>query len=1021
MRVRVIAFLCLIAFLTNLSFAQTTATIQGKVILEDGSGLPGATVLIESPKMIGTRTYVSRANGEFLFRRIPPGNYTVTTTMDGMQTDKRTVLLALGNVATPTIVMKVKQSDEVMTVLGSVDTVLESVEVSANFDSSFVDQLANDRDQGSVARLAPGVNFNGGSGGTNVSIAGANSGSNTWLINGADSRFDNIRSQPGDAIITDSIQETTVLTGAISAEYGQFGGGVINTVTKSGGNSFSGSYRLALSNQDWVARTPNELESDLQKVDDVNTTHTVTLGGPILKDRIWFFLAGLSTETNVASNFIAPNPISDRTAESYGLAPGQTAPGARAIPGRVDEDERFEIKLSGRIAEGHEVFGSWVSRDVTQVNRPQTAFDISATATRTITREQRSITYNGTFTPSFSIELQYSDRESVFEERQIPQHLQDQLDAGADIRIVGTALRNQRGPRSVINSPQFLGKPDEPRSNETVRLQANYFLVTDNFGSHDLTAGTQTISDERFADNRQWVNDWAFWSDFRYEGETAIPIYSPTRSGGRYQSRLIYQPIEISSQTTTYDTDSIFINDTWTLNDRWRFNIGFRYDKNEGRRADGLKSVDDDVIAPRLSINYDLHGDGKHEFSVSYSEYAQRIGDAADDGSQAGSTSFAWLNYTGPQTEDYLEVIQWVNDTYGEGFFEDPLNHPNTQQWEDDLRSNGLNRGSLSSPTQLFGVVDENGNIVTQGLSSPTVVESRLGYAIRFGNKGYFKVDYVHRDFEDFYTDHTNLQTGPTENGNDDLNLINNDDNLYSKNYDGVLTSFRWRFNEKFRLSGNYTWSQLIGNTDGGSQSGILSTSGALTIFPEYNNFPNRSPEGYLAGDQRHVANIFLFYNWSTPIGNFDFALSERYASGSPFSKAWTIDLEEFPGEYGLPEVGSVGYVDAPGSSTYFLSRGGERSDDLFQTNLGINWSLNILTRYSLFVEIDIINLFNDDTVHFGRALNTSIDELAPFNVFNETPIEGVHYELDDEFGQANSTGDFPVGRTFRVDVGFRF
>ena len=617
--------------LGGLAMAQTTGTIIGKTVDEAGEGLPGVTIIAESPNMIGTRTAVSLANGEFLFRRIPPGNYTLTVTMTGMKTVKRELLVGLGATVRPTIVLQPETATEELTVTASIDPVLDTVEVAANFDNDFVRKLATGRDQAEIARLAPGVNFNGGG---DISISGANSGTNTWLINGADSRFDNIRSQAGDAIIEDSVQETTVLTGAISAEYGQFGGGVVNTITKSGGNQFTGSYRLALTNSDWQARTPDELAANLQVDDTINDIHTLTVGGPIIKDRIWFFLAGETTERTVASNFIAPRPITDRAAESYGLPTGQTAPGPRPIPGRADEDERYEIKFTGRLLEGHDLSLSVVNRDLTEANRPQTAFDISATATRTITRDQRAITYNGTFSPNFSLEVQWSDRESNFRERQIPGPLQAQLDAGADLRIVGTNLRNQRGPRSAIGSPQFLGKPDEPRSNRTFRAQGNYFLVTDNMGSHDLVIGAQNSLDERFADNRQYVNDWAFWSDFRYDGDTAIPIYSPTSSGGRYRSRLIYLPIELSSMTTQYETDSAWINDTWTVNDNWRFNIGFRYDRNEGFRADGLMSADDSIVSPRLSVNYDLRGDGKHEFNASYSVYAQRIGDAADDGSQ---------------------------------------------------------------------------------------------------------------------------------------------------------------------------------------------------------------------------------------------------------------------------------------------------------------------------------------------------------------------------------------------------
>ena len=1012
--------LCFLSLFSSLALAQTTASINGTVVDDAGEGLPGVTVLIESSKMIGTRTDVSRANGAFLFRRIPPGDYTITATMSGMGTEKTTIRLGLGTIARPEIVMKPEASSQELTVTASLDPVLDNVEVATQFDSDFINKLATGgRGQQEVARLAPGVTFNDGTGA--ASVSGANNGANTWLVNGADSRFDAIRSQPIGAVIEDSIQETTILTAAISAEYGQFGGGVINTITKSGGNEFHGSARLAFSNQDWVARTPNELAStSFAKVDDVDNIQTVTFGGPILKDRLWFFIAGEQTETNIASNFVEANPLTDRAAIAYGLPPGQTAPGARQIPGRVDEDERIDFKLTGRIAEGHDLTISYLKRETTQVNRPQAPLDITATATRTIPREQRSITYNGSITPSFSVELQWSDRESVFNARQNPPHIQEQLDAGADIRVIGTAIRYNRTPRGFINSPQFLGKPDEPRSNETFRAQASYFLITDNLGSHDFTFGVQQTEDNRFADNRQYVNDWTFWNSFRFEGEQPIPIFSPTAADGRYQTRLIYYPIEIPSGQTEFKADSIFINDTWTLNDKWRFNVGFRYDANEGRRQDGVLSADDDIIAPRLSLNYDLHGDGKHEFNASYSVYAQRIGWAANDGNQAGSPSFTQLRYRGPQTENFLEVIDWINQTYGEGFFLDPLNHPNRAAWEADLSTNQLTNGVLDSPGQLFGRIDENGNFVEEGLKTPNTEEFRFGYTHRFGNKGFMKFDYVHRDFKDFYVDNTNLLTGPTNNGRDDLNVISNNDELYEKKYDAIQSSFRWRFNKDFSVSGNYTWSQLIGNTNGGSTSGILTTVGALTVFPEYNNFPNRLPSGYLRGDQRHIANIFAVYTLETSFGTFDFSASERIASGSPFDRSITLDLDEGR-TYGLPPQGSVGYVDPPDTTTYFISRGQDRADTLYETNLGVNFSLPI-GKIDLFVEIDFLNIFNSDTGNIGWAYNTTVDDLqVDFDVFNETPIEGTHYQLDDEFGTPNSTFDFQRPRAFTIDVGVRF
>ena len=99
------------------------------------------------------------------------------------------------------------------------------------------------------------------------------------------------------------IQETTVSTSGISAEYGRFGGGLVNAITKSGGNQFSGSYRLGMNNDDWRATTPfNET-----KLDKVVPTHEYTIGGPIFKDALWFFNAGrFRTAGAVASRPSSP-------------------------------------------------------------------------------------------------------------------------------------------------------------------------------------------------------------------------------------------------------------------------------------------------------------------------------------------------------------------------------------------------------------------------------------------------------------------------------------------------------------------------------------------------------------------------------------------------------------------------------------------------------------------------------------------------------------------------------------------
>src|SRR4030095_6630885 len=108
---------------------------------------------------------------------------------------------------------------------------------------------------------------------------------------------ENLRGQPYTLFIEDAIQETTIATSGISAEYGRFGGGVVNAITKSGGNMFSASYRQSFNNDSWRALTPfeealAEPARSNARLHKTVPTYEYTVGGPVLKDPLWFLTAG---------------------------------------------------------------------------------------------------------------------------------------------------------------------------------------------------------------------------------------------------------------------------------------------------------------------------------------------------------------------------------------------------------------------------------------------------------------------------------------------------------------------------------------------------------------------------------------------------------------------------------------------------------------------------------------------------------------------------------------------------------
>ncbi|MGZ8833972.1 MAG: carboxypeptidase regulatory-like domain-containing protein, partial [Thermoanaerobaculia bacterium] len=243
-----VAFAALLLCAGTTAFAQTTASLTGEVNA-DGTPLPGVTVTISSPAMQGVRTTTTGENGGYNFTALPPGRYSVRFELAGMANVTREAQVSLSQSARADANMSVAGVAEAITVTASAPTALETSQVSTNVSKQLVDALPIARGQLAAAALAPGVNANTFAA-NQVTISGGPGYDNLIMVNGA-VVTENIRSQGSPLYIEDAIQETTILTGAVSAEWGRFTGGVVNTITKSGGNQFSGSFRDSVTNNHW--------------------------------------------------------------------------------------------------------------------------------------------------------------------------------------------------------------------------------------------------------------------------------------------------------------------------------------------------------------------------------------------------------------------------------------------------------------------------------------------------------------------------------------------------------------------------------------------------------------------------------------------------------------------------------------------------------------------------------------------------------------------------------------------------
>src|SRR5438132_226183 len=130
------------------------------------------------------------------------------------------------------------------------DVLTRTAQVATNFKQDLINTLPTTRDINSTLLMAPSVHPSGPIGA--FSISGAMSFESLFLINGV-SVNENVRGQAQSPYIEDAIQETTIATDGVSAEFGHFSGGVVNMITKSGGNMFSGSFRDTYNDDNWRA------------------------------------------------------------------------------------------------------------------------------------------------------------------------------------------------------------------------------------------------------------------------------------------------------------------------------------------------------------------------------------------------------------------------------------------------------------------------------------------------------------------------------------------------------------------------------------------------------------------------------------------------------------------------------------------------------------------------------------------------------------------------------------------------
>ncbi|HEX6087989.1 MAG TPA: TonB-dependent receptor, partial [Thermoanaerobaculia bacterium] len=928
--------------------AQTTAALTGTVT-ENGAPVTGATVAVTSPALQGQRTTTTGASGAFHFPTLPPGDYTVrvgdvihTATLELSQTTRVDIVMMATTVA------------------AQVDPEIHSKPVATTLPLEAIERLPVQRNQNATAQLAPGVTANTLSNGQ-LAISGGPGYDNLVIVNGVVVN-ENTRGQMRPMYVEDAIDETTVLTGAISAEYGRFTGGVVNTITRQGSNDFSASIRDSLSNPRWSASSPaNEARED-----NLNHVFEATLGGPLLRDRVWFFTSGRWAKNDTARQTVAIPAMTGATA----------SPASPQLSYSESNDQkRYEAKVTARVLASHTLIGSWFGIDTTTENSrfANNIYDEASLTERDDPETLGVLRYDGVLSDRVVAEAQVSRRTMS-------------LSSGATTRdlVGGTVLLDRANGNARFNAPSLCGVCEsEERDNDDVQLKLRGFF--DGAGTHDLVIGVDRFTERHLLDDRQSGSDFSlFVTRAQWRDGVIYPVITPTNANGG-GTFIRWNPVLVPARENELRTSSLFASDTWELG-RWSVTAGARWDRNFAEDSDGVVAADDSRLSPRLAVQFDVAGDGRHRVNASYGEYASRVADAIASSNQtAGSAASIDFAYRGPAINNnalnvpladaIAMVFAYFNGTQG----------GTGNRSAQNLRANGTRE--IPGYTTYFD----------GSLSTPYVRELTLGYGMQFA-RGLVRADLVARDWRDFYSLSVTQDTRRTSTPLGipvDLALVRNTNDI-ERTYRGVHLQARWS-PSPLDLGAFYTWSKLRGNDEGETMNGPVANVAPSLYYPEFFDYERNNPTGYLRGDQRQRVRAWAGLN----LGRFDVSLLQTYDSGIAYSISAPINVTRYTGAPANP-----GYNSIPNGRYFFTDRGALRGDDVTSTNLALRFTQPIGPA-SFFVHADLLNAFDEDALADPQRLGTGISTAAnsttlqPFDPRTTVPVEGVHYTRAANFGQA--------------------
>jgi outer membrane receptor protein involved in Fe transport len=945
MRPRIVVLLAVLwAASAATALAQTTGTITGRIVDSQGLAVPGATVTVTGAQ--GSKTATTDTDGRFQIPYLTPGTYSVKAELQGFKSVAQSDIgLRLGQTVDLPLTMQVGGLSETVNVSGAAPVVdTSSTTIGAALDSSLLERVPVGRQFSDTLYIAPGVSSSGTAGAANPSIAGASGLDNQYVVDGVNitnggygalGSYSITFGSLGNGTPFDFIQEVQVKTGGYEAEYGQSTGGVINVITKSGGNQLSGTV--------FGYSRPSKTESAYTQLEtpngSVNTTGTqlsdagFAIGGPVVHDRVFFF--GALDPSYDRTTLLAPTnkdpvtgaalfPLSslggvDRIRKIYNYAAKGTW--------QATSKQRFDVSAFGDPAMGD--------------NGPQRTSALLATTTSRFSEltkyggHNQTVRYQATVTPKFLIEASFG-------------HAKNQIQETPSVNT--WSVTDRTVVPNVVSGG--LGFYEAGNVSTSWQYQA---IGTTLVGGHELRYGGHF---DRL--NYDQINQ-------RTGPTFTTPVGDQTATGAQIQilSDPAYGQIFRvtranlnASRNTSQDYWSFFAEDTWKVGDRLTVKPGVRYEQEtlNGTLVTGFKLKNN--WAPRIGATYDPTGTGKSKIYGSYGLFYQRI------------------------PNDLAARALSADAAIGADYFDANLTQP---------IPNGVLAGPVGSQTTThYSIAGAGADVLDPNAKLTYMQEFLVGTEYQFRPNMSVGVRYVHRSIPRVLEDVQPYPIVAADLGipgaaSVDYTLTNPSPSTPTlgglgasfespvHHYDAVELTLDKRFAQHWAMQASYRWSRLWGNYEGSYRDDNgQSDPGITSLFDFPQNDPSYTaigvPQFGYKGDVRYLGalgngplpldrphQVKIFGNYVFDMG-LNVGLGLFLSSGSPLTGLAANPNPNYQngGEIPTGPRGSgIQTVDGFKTRTPFES----------EVSAHVDYSLRFGDRRRVVLLADVFNLLNTQTV----------------------------------------------------------